>query len=382
MQEASSHLKLNRGEREAALVRWLVLGSVLLLAGVMARSAEAAPPKVTMTSPAPSELVNVRPDTPPSVTVIAKIEASGSPLAAVEVLLDERPLAQREPVVSPRGGLVSIVVPASLGTHKLAVRATNAAGESALSETASVTINQAPLVSLIGPVANRGRESTASRERAADAQPPGPAEKKIAVQIMAHDRDGTLSSVQLFSEGVLIGNAVPVLATNGGPTRYWTVDWPAPVPGNYKLVARATDNHGAISESASASFPIGLRSDAPRIFGEAPSNVTTASQTPAMRVSIAGEASRIDPEKTRVFVDGQDVTSTVSARDGHLFWQPERPLDPGAHRVRVEVADMEGRRAEKDWQFNIALAPAPTTNSAARGELATAPVPGIRVPKP
>src|SRR6185369_9907899 len=99
--------------------------------------------------------------------------------------------------------------------------------------------NVAPVASLISPP----NQSTFS------------APANLTLRAMASDSDGTISKVDFFASGFLIGTAT--LAP-------YQVSWPNVAAGNYLITARATDNIGNTTTSAPRTIQV--------IDGEAPFN--------------------------------------------------------------------------------------------------------------
>jgi hypothetical protein len=97
----------------------------------------------------------------------------------------------------------------------------------------------------------------------------------------------------------------------------------------------------------------------PRIYDESPRDVTVGSPRPWVRVRLKSEAGGIDAGKTRLLVDGVDVSSQSEIKNDRILWRAFSALSQGQHQVRVETADDSGQTAVEEWKFNIK--PTPTT---------------------
>lgn len=61
----------------------------------------------------------------------------------------------------------------------------------------------------------------------------------------------------------------------------------------------------------------------------------------------------IDPDKVRMYVDGQLVQHGFYPPKGEIHYTPSVPLADGVHVVKVKIRDMNGNRAEKEWMFTV-----------------------------
>lgn len=61
----------------------------------------------------------------------------------------------------------------------------------------------------------------------------------------------------------------------------------------------------------------------------------------------------IDPKRTRVFIDGQDVTASSTNTGAYVDIRPSVPLAPGEHNVKVSVADEIGNETSREWPFVV-----------------------------
>lgn len=61
----------------------------------------------------------------------------------------------------------------------------------------------------------------------------------------------------------------------------------------------------------------------------------------------------IDPDKVRMYVDGQLVQHGFYPPKGEIHYTPSVPLADGIHVVMVKIRDLNGNRAEKEWMFTV-----------------------------
>lgn len=63
----------------------------------------------------------------------------------------------------------------------------------------------------------------------------------------------------------------------------------------------------------------------------------------------------IDPEKIRVYVDGELVEHGLYPPEGRITYTPLAPLSEGRHSVKAAVRDMSGNQTIKEWSFTVNL---------------------------
>lgn len=61
----------------------------------------------------------------------------------------------------------------------------------------------------------------------------------------------------------------------------------------------------------------------------------------------------IDPDKVRMYVDGQLVQHGFYPPKGEIHYTPNVPLADGVHVVKVKIRDLNGNQAEKEWMFTV-----------------------------
>ncbi|WP_249898739.1 phosphodiester glycosidase family protein [Paenibacillus sp. PK3_47] len=63
----------------------------------------------------------------------------------------------------------------------------------------------------------------------------------------------------------------------------------------------------------------------------------------------------IDPDKTRVYVDGQLVEHGFYPPKGTITYKPKTALAEGRHKVKVAIRDLDGNQTIKEWYFMVNL---------------------------
>ena len=61
----------------------------------------------------------------------------------------------------------------------------------------------------------------------------------------------------------------------------------------------------------------------------------------------------VDANRSRLFVDGNDVTSSANVTGSYINYQPATPMAAGKHTAKVVVVDMLGNQSVSEWPFNI-----------------------------
>jgi hypothetical protein len=121
------------------------------------------------------------------------------------------------------------------GSYTITARATDNSGAITTSSPVSITVNPpanvSPSVNITSPSNNSSFTAPAS----------------ITITANASDPDGSISNVQFYNGTTLLGS------DNSAP---YSFTWNNVSAGSYTLIARATDNNGAVSSSASVNITI------------------------------------------------------------------------------------------------------------------------------
>ena len=208
-----------------------------------------------------------------------------------------------------------------------------------------VKANQAPSVALTAPPGN----STFV---------PG---STITLTASASDSDGTVTKVDFFRSGTLIGTAT-------APP--WSSTWTNVPAGSYTLTAKATDDKGATKTSANVSITVKAPPNvAPSLSITGPVAGSTVNGPAITIASTAqdsdGIVSRIDYyEGTKLLATVPGVTATLIASWSY------RDVAPGVHTIIAVATDNSGATATASVTFTVNAAPwAVITSPSPCGEL-------------
>lgn len=183
------------------------------------------PPSVSITSPADGTTFTA----PASITIDASASDPDGTVSLVEFLADGTLLGQD--ASAPYSYTWTNVAG---GSYALTARATDNQGASTTSASVSISVssnNAAPQVSITSP-----SEGASFNEG-----------DNVAITATASDSDGTVSMVEFFADGTLLGQ------DTSAP---YDFTWTSVAAGNYTLTARATDNEGATTTSAAVSISV------------------------------------------------------------------------------------------------------------------------------
>lgn len=200
------------------------------------------------------------------------------------------------------------------GTYSLTAQATDNSGAVTTSGLVSVTVNAPanvpPTVSITGPANNTILNAPAT----------------ITINANASDSDGTISKVEFYQDGTLIGTDTvsPYSATVSGVP-----------PGTYSLTARATDNNGGVGTSA----PVSVISNAlPTVSITSPANNTNLNAPATVTINASasdtdGSISRVDFYQDAALI-GTDTTSPYSVTLSNV--------PAGTYSLSAQAADNRG----------------------------------------
>lgn len=237
-----------------------------------------AAPSVTITSPAQSAVIGTAPY---STSITATASDSDGTVSKVDFYVDGAFLATDG--TAPYS-VAWNSIPA--GSHALVAKATDNNGAVTTSSTITVTVNAAPSVSVTAPTAGVV----------------GTAPYSTTITASATDSDGTISKVDFYVDGVLLGT------DSVGPT--YGFAWNNAAAGGYTLTAKATDNNGAVTTSAAVVVTVNA---APTVSITAPSN--NASFTAGLDVPITANAADSDGAVVKVefYADGALIGTDLTA---------------------------------------------------------------------
>lgn len=268
------------------------------------------PPQVSISAPASAGEGD-------SITLSATASDSDGTVTSVTFLVDG--IAIATDTTSP----YSTNWVAQAGTHSLTAQALdnqNATRDDSVSISVTSAPNQLPSVSLVAPNANLMAGSETSFE------------------INASDADGSISSVELYLNGNLLGT------DTSAP---YNVSWTAEA-GDHSIYAVASDDRGGVSQSDTVFFAVAEDTNA------APSVSLSTAPTDAMEgdvLTLEAAASDSDGSVAQVdfYLNNQLLGSATSAPYS-LQWTATR----GSHTLRATAVDNQGKTASATSTFSVA----------------------------
>ena len=235
------------------------------------------------------------------------------------------------------------------GSYTLSVRATD--NRSAVTTSAAVTItvgapNNPPTVSLTSP-------STGSSYFA-------PANISLAAN--ASDSDGSITRVDFYQGGTLIGSSTanPYVAT-----------WSSVGAGSYTLTAKATDNRGAVATSSPVNVAVTANSP-PTVSLTSPS--MGASYFAPATIMLSAAAADSDGTVARVdFYQGTTLIGTATSAPYTYTWTA---VTPGNYALTARATDNRGAAATSTTVNIAVLGPnlaivSPANNTTIDGDFIT-----------
>ena len=208
------------------------------------------------------------------------------------------------------------------GTYSLTARATDDLGGVTTSLASTITVsssNAAPTVTLTQP--SNGATFTA------------PATVNLAAT--ASDADGTVTKVEFFNATTKLGEDT---------TAPYSFTWSGVAAGTYTLTARATDNLGGVTTSASSSITVSSPNVAPTVSITAPLDAAIFTWKPA--ITITATASDLDGTVTKVeFLNGTTVLGQDTSAPYSFTW---KNVPQGSHSLTARATDNAGAVVTSD----------------------------------
>ncbi len=164
-----------------------------------------------------------------------------------------------------------------------------------------------------------------------------------------------VASVKIYVDGVDVTSAATVTATS--------VTYVPSTPlseGVHTVRVKVADTSGNTNEREWW-FNVELPDTTPPeiVSVTPPDGATVSTATPVISASYTDDRG-IDVSSVKLYVDGVDVTSEATVTASSVTYTPSTPFGNNTvHTARVEVADLAGNTAEKEWSFTIVLPPAP-----------------------
>jgi Bacterial Ig domain len=259
-------------------------------------------PTVTIVSPAAGSIgVNL------PQTILATATSTTGVIASVEFFVNNLSLG-----TDATFPYTMAWTPTALGKYSLTAVAKDNVGNTVTSAPVVMTVGSgsSPIVSITSPLDGSAYGVGTS----------------LKISANATDPDGTIASVQFLANGVPQGAAV-----TASP---FTTSWTPSSPGNYVLVAIATDNSGNQTTSTAVNVSIGVN---------APPTVSITSPAPGLTfglgsaVILAAQAADVDGSVTsvRFFANGQAV-GTASSAPYLVSWNPQAA---GNYSITAQATD-------------------------------------------
>jgi len=268
-----------------------------------------APPVVTLTSPPAGSTYRVGAPVPFAATAV---DPDGT-VARVEFLVDGNIVATR--TSSPYSANVPI---ASSGPHNVSARAVDNTGMTSTSASVAITViaNQSPAVTLTSPMSGQSFTTGAA----------------VPLAATASDADGSIAKVEFFANGTLIATKI---------VSPYTANWISAGVGNVTLMARATDNDGATTDSAGVTVTVATITQT-GISITAPANNSTVT-TPTLNIDMTAQAANGTLTKIELF-DGATLLASVAtpAVTTLNFTYTWSSIPPGSHTLTAKATDSNG----------------------------------------
>lgn len=211
------------------------LGFDLELTGRVIVGDGGVPPVVSITSPASGTTFNTGSDIP----IIAEVKVGTDPVQWVEFFANGELIGRA--TTQPYQITWKPTLP---GLYNIVAKATDLARRIGVSHAITITVtepvNNPPTVVIVKPL--NGASFTA------------PANIELIAE--AIDSDGTISSVEFYTGSTLIGRAEQVVDEQGSATTNWRFEWTGVGPGNCTIVAKATDERGAVGSSGAIAIEV------------------------------------------------------------------------------------------------------------------------------
>jgi hypothetical protein len=208
------------------------------------------------------------------------------------------------------------------GSYTLTAKATDNAGASTSSSALTVTVNAntPPAVSLTSPGGGTSFIAPAS----------------TTVSATATDAGGSVVRVDFYAGAILVGSDT---------TSPYSVSWSNVQAGFYTLTAKATDNGGASTTSASVSVTVNAN-QAPTVSLTSPSNGSNFS-APAT-ISLTASATDVDGTVQKVdFYNGSTLLGTSTTRPFAFNWSN---VSAGSYSLSAVARDNQGATAVSPWR--------------------------------
>ncbi|MBV9850369.1 MAG: copper amine oxidase N-terminal domain-containing protein [Armatimonadetes bacterium] len=113
--------------------------------------------------------------------------------------------------------------------------------------------------------------------------------------------------------------------------------------------------NGVSSPLVQASGTVTVDSVPPKVTDFSPADgATVESDLPLVYATVSDAGGTgVDPNATRLAVDGADVTGQATVTPAFVSYKPAQPLPTGRHTARLTLADRAGNTATSEWAFTV-----------------------------
>ena len=218
------------------------------------------------------------------------------------------------------------------GNYSGVVTATNGASSATL--TISWTVSDRPGTGTLGTSADSGSPAANTPPTVALTSPTAgqTIANGVATTLTANaaDGDGSVASVEFYDGANLIGSDTTVP---------FSISWSSNVAGSHTLTARATDNQGAITTSASVNVTVQAAVNTPPVVALTAPTAGEAIANGAA-VTVSASAADTDGSVARVdFYDGSTLIGTDSTAPFSISWSSTAA---GSHQLSARATDNLG----------------------------------------
>lgn len=297
-----------------------------------------APPTVTLTAPANGAFFNPG----STITLTATASDTDGTISKVEFFRGGTTLIGSDTTAPYSFAWTNVAA----GSYAVTARATDSNGAVTTSLALAIFVDAAPTVSITSPAGGAAVK----------------AGTLVSITATAADADGTVSTVDFFDGGALIGTAT---------TAPYSVTWlnsfgGFPSPGNHTLTARATDNLGRATTSA----PVTVLVDNPPTVSIT-SPAFGAVFAPPASYTIAATATDSDGTVSKVeFFEGTTLLRTFTAAPYSLSLTG---VPAGPHNYVVKATDNNGITGLAGVNVSVGALPSVSITSPADRTVLSAP---------
>lgn len=182
-----------------------------------------------------------------------------------------------------------------------------------------------------------------------------PTRPDAAISATYADAGGTgidVAKVRLFLDNTDLTPVANASATG--------IVYTSPTPlstGSHFIKLTVADRAGNTTESTWSLVVEEPRPDNPFEATPAAGTVLAADQLPVIGATYADGGANVDRARTRLLLDGHDVTGLAQASATGIRYTPAQPLPEGVHSVVLTLQDKAGQATEHTWNFVTSTPP-------------------------